>query len=1390
MNKTIIISILLIIALASFASAETVYQENANSTDCTGSWAVGWPCSNSYDGDWDTFAIAYNGALLSLNYSKPADSLSAMWQVKDSAGLYNLTIPDSCFNADANILMLQANAWTSDWETFYLDWQCYNGTGLELLGESNYFGYGQPYEEGIYWNITAELPNCSVCNETCSPCGGGCTATNLDSMFDSITDFNNTIGDITGWNTSCITNTQYMFYNSDFNQNISGWDMSNVIIMEGMFSYDAVFNQPIGSWNTSKVENMNYVFEHATAFNQPLDSWNTDSTMTMGWTFVGATSFDQDISSWNVTNVHNDLDHFGMTDMFGDGAGLSTINYDALLNGWAAQSVQNNVIFNGGNSQYSSAALSARNDTLIGIYGWTITDGGLAPFAFDGDIESGAYFLNESYNISGQQNISADVLLDCQGNMLNGSASTLFSVQGDNVTLDNCVFKGNMSIVINASGFSDLTISGNIYSGDPDSFLIFNGGNLTFEDNILANATFNSSIVSIIGDTVIIHNNTFSNLRAKNFTFRIVNTSMVTSDLNDFKDINCTNGTNSLIGINSSNMTVENSSFKNINCQVFNGGTVTGFDVRNSFFENCNDGLASGSSATTIYMGTPTSVSIINNIFNRSYDVLINTISGYSNVSNNLFYDPFGCTGVSVGSMTNSYAINNTITVLSPWDSIAKTGTQCSGLNACFMSGNSHTGYIGNNLGQLGLIVNCNGGLVENNTGFSIIFIMGFSYGSSNVTVRNNHFINNISVNQTAYGSYGIFSARAATYNATVDFYNNTIDTYSNNILYFYAYDYLTGLANVDMHDNVFNGGNFIMWARRGTATSLNPVFNLHNNQFNINSLYLPVINDSFGVNTINFYDNTYSNATLLNLLPLRGSTSGTPINYPINLAIVENKEPFNSTSHHILNIKNLSYSDGGGVNRTIDADNITFDNVTIESRINWTKLRNAKINIPINDQSHTGNFTNIDPLYLLRTEFNISNLLSFVMGHPENSTTSIDNSYGTINFTTPANLSGTYDFDTAMEISNRSIYVNESLLPGTIAAPAWLTFKNTGLLNVSYVHIFKDLVACPVDVCTNISLVAGNVIFLVTGFSNYSLGSGCTADTDCGFCMKCSAGSCVNENVSEDLKNECSISTNCSNAYTIASQSGFCNGYGICDAVNNSVSPGHVCVAGDELNASASAYCGIWSDCVLHAYSANEYYAGYNSDGSCNDTDWQAAGITQSAPANFWWSASGHMDDCSVIRVYGFASEGYPPAEVPVENVSVVVSTLNNLAVFPETLYVTKQSGITLVLDNKGDNDIVIVKTYLKNTLGPSNLEALLSLDKYSFTVPAHGTATLLLKSNAIQTVQGTATLVLQDATGNQILIPVSADLTIPGIMGDALQNIFQFFSDLVNRIIGGITG
>ena len=140
----------------------------------------------------------------------------------------------------------------------------------------------------------------------------------MNNLFRN-TPFNQDIG---SWDVSNVTEMNSLFGNTPFNQDIGSWDVSNVTVMNNLFR-NTPFNQDIGSWDVSNVINMRSMFSDATVFNQDISSWNVSSVNEMRYMFDNATAFNQDISSWNVSSVS------AMSYMFNN---ASSFNQD--LSGW------------------------------------------------------------------------------------------------------------------------------------------------------------------------------------------------------------------------------------------------------------------------------------------------------------------------------------------------------------------------------------------------------------------------------------------------------------------------------------------------------------------------------------------------------------------------------------------------------------------------------------------------------------------------------------------------------------------------------------------------------------------------------------------------------------------------------------------------------------------------------------------------------------------------------------------------------------------------------------------------------------------------------------------------------------------------------------------------
>lgn len=112
-----------------------------------------------------------------------------------------------------------------------------------------------------------------------------------------------------------------------------------------------------------------------------------------------------------------------------------------------------------------------------------------------------------------------------------------------------------------------------------------------------------------------------------------------------------------------------------------------------------------------------------------------------------------------------------------------------------------------------------------------------------------------------------------------------------------------------------------------------------------------------------------------------------------------------------------------------------------------------------------------------------------------------------------------------------------------------------------------------------------------------------------------------------------------CLNDYTRQGPTGYCDGAGALDTdgATTYVSVGNVCYVGTDANPNATTYCGIWSDCVAEATTADEYYVGYAAGGTgvCVASGWVATGTTFTTETGQTILTTESVDTCSV---YGYA--------------------------------------------------------------------------------------------------------------------------------------------------------
>ncbi|RZA25116.1 MAG: BspA family leucine-rich repeat surface protein [Proteobacteria bacterium] len=372
-----------------------------------GSWNVG---SALYMPSMFGFATAFNQTL-------------STWDVSDVTD-FGWMFESSGFNQPINswivssAIKLEGMFKNSSFNQALASWNVSNVTTMSAMFENT------PFNQDISSWSTANVEKmnhmfyrASAFNQPIGSWNVG-KVTEAEHMFREATSFNQPLN---AWNVSALVKASNMFmYTSAFSQPLNNWQVGNVTAMTAMFEGSA-FNQNISNWNTSKVEDMGWMFKNATNYNQPMawdvskvkvmvamfentpfnqdiSAWNTENVEEMAWMFAHTDFFNGDISGWNTSKVYyfrsmfEDAIAFNqniggwditaatvMIDMLRYSSSMSRANYDALLIGWAAQTVHTNVIFDANSYQYSTGAAAAARGVLTGAKGWTITDSGVGP---------------------------------------------------------------------------------------------------------------------------------------------------------------------------------------------------------------------------------------------------------------------------------------------------------------------------------------------------------------------------------------------------------------------------------------------------------------------------------------------------------------------------------------------------------------------------------------------------------------------------------------------------------------------------------------------------------------------------------------------------------------------------------------------------------------------------------------------------------------------------------------------------------------------------------------------------------------------------------------------------------------------------------------------------
>ena len=233
--------------------------------------------------------------------------------------------------------------------------------------------------------------------------------TSMSYLFRNAYAFNQPIG---SWDVSNVTTFRQTFEGTTiFNQNLSSWDVSSCTNFYRMFAGGTAFNNGgntgINNWtfkNTGSVS-LAHMFRFNTNFNQPIDNWNISNVNNLVEFMRGASGFNQTVTSF-ISNISNSLAIQQIFDGSSAQADWSQFAFQ-YVNGSAGYAFQGNSNFNGNVSNWqipSTVTSMVRMMRGSGISGTDFTDSivGWAVYIYNnGGVPTGINFTGNAKAFDG-----------------------------------------------------------------------------------------------------------------------------------------------------------------------------------------------------------------------------------------------------------------------------------------------------------------------------------------------------------------------------------------------------------------------------------------------------------------------------------------------------------------------------------------------------------------------------------------------------------------------------------------------------------------------------------------------------------------------------------------------------------------------------------------------------------------------------------------------------------------------------------------------------------------------------------------------------------------------------------------------------------------------------